>query len=60
MTIVVLNYATTEVVIHKDVDMDFIDSNYEGNVESYLVEEYGYNADEIYYMCGDEVRLKYV
>lgn len=26
MTIVVLNYATTEVVIHKDVDMDFIDS----------------------------------
>lgn len=60
MTIVVLNYATTEVVIHKDVDMNFIDFKYEGNVESYLVEEYGYNVDEIYYMCGDEVRLKYV
>lgn len=59
ITIVVLNYATSEVVIHENVNNELIDEKYEGDVESYLVEEFDYDASSIYFMCGDNVILKY-
>lgn len=58
-TIVVLNYNTSEVVIHKNVDNRLLEEEYNGDVESYLVGEFDYDASSIYFMCGDNVRLKY-
>lgn len=59
ITIVVLNYATSEVIIHENVDNELIDEKYEGDVESYLVEEFDYKSSQIYYMCGDNIEVKY-
>lgn len=53
MTIVVMDYSASEVIIHQNVDCTLIEEKYDNNVERYLVEEHGYRSDEIYYMYGD-------
>lgn len=58
ITIVVLNYATSEVVIHENVDNDFISDVFADDIESYL-ESIGYNVNDIHYMCGDNIEIKY-
>lgn len=54
MDIVILNHPTSEVDVLKNVDFDFVDAFFAGDVEIYLADK-GYNVDEIHYMCTDEL-----
>lgn len=54
MDIVILNYPTGEVDIIRGLDAEVIETQYEGNIESYLYEQ-GYSVHDIHYMCTDEL-----
>ena len=52
MNIIILNYPTGEVDILKNVDIDFVDTFFGGDVALYL-EDKGYKISDISYMCTE-------
>lgn len=54
MDIAILNYASGEVDVIRNLDDDLIEAKYEGDVEWYL-DDCGYKTSQIYYMCSDNI-----
>ena len=54
MDMIILHYPTAEVDILRNVDADFIEDIFAGDVELYL-EDRGYNTNDIHYMCAEEI-----
>ena len=54
MDIIILHYPTQEVEILRNVDADFVEAFFGGDVELYL-EDRGYNLNDIHYMCAEEI-----
>lgn len=53
MTVVILQYVTGTVkIIH--VSKTYLDTAYDGDLESYLAKECDYDENQDYYMCGVE------
>lgn len=57
--VVILNYKSGEVLIHH-YDEDIINSEFEGDIESYLNEKEIYNNKDCYYMCSDVLKIQTV
>lgn len=54
MDIAILNYNTGEVDILRNVDMDLIDHEYNGDIEEYL-DEIGYSLKYINWMSSKNI-----
>lgn len=55
MDIAVLNYGTGCVEIYKNIDEDYIENEYEGDIEEYLSEERNYRSSDSYWMAQDKL-----
>lgn len=55
MDIVVLDYSTGSVEIYKNIDDEYIEREYGGDIEEYLCEERDYSGNDCYWMAQDKL-----